>query len=660
MSRLLTLGGTNGLNAAVAMLALALAAACDNTSTAPPDTPRPVASVVVSPATRTLLTGDEQRYAARVLDANGQDITDRPITWSSSNPTVASISTDGLVTALQPGTVSINASVEGRTGSGALQVELAPVATVSIDPPQTLLLEGQTRQVAAITKDAAGRVLTGRAIAWTAENPDIATVSGNGLVTALAVGTTTIRASSEGRSAEAEIKVTAATVASIEVSVATLALEEGEGRTVTAIARDAAGRELAGRPFTWASEDPTVAAVDGAGRITALRIGTTRVTATTAGVTAAVQLAVRAAAVASVLVQPRTAVLEVGESRQMSVIVRDARGAILDGRAVQWRVDGGTATVTPNGLLIGMRNGYASIIATVDGVSNTATGTITAGEDYAWDLLYHRESPGASELYTYRFGTEQPPVRINAGSVSYAPTGSPDGARIAFAVSMTELNGVRVDDIFAVDRNGLNMRRLTNAPGYDNAPAWSPTAARIAWVHYGLDERADIWVMNADGTNPVNLTGDLTGGVGAPAWSPDGTRLAFVQSTSGAGGTTARIITMAADGTDKRVITSTTTGFDTSPTWSADGTQIAFLRFYQGDNDITIVGAQGGPTTRLALPGNQWSPAWSPDGRYIAYHQSLGPTTNIFTVRPDGTHIRLRTVDPAWGGGVKPTWILRR
>lgn len=657
MSRLLTFGSTKGLHAAIALLAVALAAACNDTVTTPP---RPVATVVVSPATRTLLTGDEQRYSARALDANGQDITDRTITWSSSNPTVASISTDGLVTALQPGTVSINASVEGRIGSGALQVELVPVATVSIDPPQALLIEGQTRQVAAITKDAAGRVITGRVITWTTGNPDIATVSANGLVTALAVGTTTVRASSEGRIAEAEIKVTAATVASVEVSAATLALEEGESRAVTALARDAAGRELMGRPFTWAIQDPTIAAVDGTGRITALRSGATRVTVTTGGVSAAIQLTVRTAAVASVLVQPRTAVLEVGESRPMSVIVRDARDAILEGRPVQWRVEGGTATITPNGTVYGTRSGYASIIATVDGVSNTATGTITAEEDYAWDLLYHRESPGASELYTYRFGTEQSPVRINAGSVSYAPTGSPDGARVAFAVSMTELNGVRVDDIFAVDRNGLNMRRLTNAPGYDNAPAWSPTAARIAWVHYGLDERADIWVMNADGTNPVNLTGDLTGGVGAPAWSPDGTRLAFVQSTSGAGGTTARIITMAADGTDKRVITSTTTGFDGSPTWSADGTQIAFLRFYQGDNDITIVGAQGGPTTRLALPGNQWSPAWSPDGRYIAYHQSLGPTTNIFTVRPDGTHIRLRTVDPAWGGGVKPTWILRR
>jgi Tol biopolymer transport system component len=387
------------------------------------------------------------------------------------------------------------------------------------------------------------------------------------------------------------------------------------------------------------------------------------VTVTTGGTSAEVQLTVRPAAVAQVTVQPRTAVLELGESRQMSVIVRDARGNVLHGRAVQWSVVGGTATITPGGLLTGIRHGYATINATVEGVGDAATGTITLDEEYGWDLLYHRETVASRELFTYSFGAGQPPVRINAGTVSSAPTASPDGARIAFAVHMTELgSGAAIDDIFAVDRTGLNMRRLTTAPGADDSPAWSPTAARIAWLHWEPNVRADVWVMNADGSAPVNLTGDLPSGVAPspPAWSPDGTRIAFVEMNSGAGGTTARIWTMRADGSDKRMVTSTTTGFDASPSWSADGTRIAFLRHYMSETDITIVGAQGGATTRIALPGNQWSPAWSPDGQYIAFHQSVGFVGNIFTVRPDGTGLRLRTVDPSWGGGLKPAWIRRR
>jgi Tol biopolymer transport system component len=78
------------------------------------------------------------------------------------------------------------------------------------------------------------------------------------------------------------------------------------------------------------------------------------------------------------------------------------------------------------------------------------------------------------------------------------------------------------------------------------------------------------------------------------------------------------------------------------------------------ETDITLVGAQGGVTTRIALPGNQWSPAWSPDGQFIAFHQAHGNGSNLFTVRPDGTRLRLRTLDPTWGGGLKPAWIRRR
>jgi Tol biopolymer transport system component len=499
-------------------------------------------------------------------------------------------------------------------------------------------------------------------VAWSSGNVNVATVSVGGVVTAVTAGATTIRALVEGVSREVPVTVAMATVESVDVSSPVLTLEEGESRVVTAVARDAAGRALEGRVFSWTSADPTVATVDGTGRITALRIGTTRVTTTTGGTSAEVQLTVQAARVAQVTVQPRTAVLEIGESRQMSVILRDARGRVLEGRPVQWSVIGGTTTITQDGLLTGMRNGYATINATVDGVTDAATGTIVLGEPYAWDLLYHREANGNRELFTYRFGADAAPVRLNAGTVSFAPTASGDGTRIAFAVHMTDLTtGAPIDDIFAVDRNGLNMRRLTTAPEVDDAPAWSPTAPRIAWLRWIPNQRADVWVMNADGTGQVNLTADLASGVApsVPAWSPDGTRIAFAEMTSGAGGTTARIWTMRADGTDKRIVTGTTTGFDASPSWSADGTRIAFLRHYMSETDITIVGSQGGATTRVSLPGNQWNPSWSPDGQFLAFHQSVGGRGHLFTVRPDGTGLRLRTVDPAWGGGLAPAWIRR-
>jgi hypothetical protein len=65
----------------------------------------------------------------------------------------------------------------------------------------------------------------------------------------------------------------------------------------------------------------------------------------------------------------------------------------------------------------------------------------------------------------------------------------------------------------------------------------------------------------------------------------------------------------------------------------------------------------GGQPLRVALLGRQFGPAWSPDGRWIACTQPGGPFLNVYMATPSGEVVRLRTVDPAWGGGVEPAWI---
>jgi Tol biopolymer transport system component len=276
-------------------------------------------------------------------------------------------------------------------------------------------------------------------------------------------------------------------------------------------------------------------------------------------------------------------------------------------------------------------------------------------------VYYRMTAASNSELFVLEPGSGKAPVRLNAGTVSRTPTPSPDGSRVAFAVSMDVLGtGEHIDDIFAVDVNGLNMKRLTTAVGYDGSPAWSPTAPRIAYQHWEIDGRSDIWVMNADGSAPVNLTPDMSaaGFRSAPAWTRDGTRLAFAQVENGAAGSTASIWSMRADGSDKRQLTSTLTGFDASPTWSPDGVHLAFVRYYAGEADITILDTSNGALTRVPFPGLEANPAWSPDGDLIAF--TYVGTRNLYTMRPNGSHVRLRTIDPAWGGGYGAAWITRQ
>jgi Tol biopolymer transport system component len=480
---------------------------------------------------------------------------------------------------------------------------------------------------------------------------------------AVGPGTADIWALAGGRAGTATVTVTAAPVVSIELSASVLALSKYASQPITAIVKDALGRVVQGRTLAWSSDNPAVATVSASGVVAAIDAGYATITATAEGQSASLAVTVRRAAVASVGVSPGAMVLEIGETRQMTAELRDAQGNVLEDRVVHWSVDNGNAVISPYGLLIAVRGGYVTVRATSEGVVGAVAATIVAAEAYEYDLAYHRVSGnGDSELFILTLGDGADPQRINAGNVSRDATASPNGRRLAFAVSMALIpTGERQNDIYAVDRTGLHMRHLTTAPGAEDQPAWSPVGGRIAYHAATADGRSDIWVMNEDGTGQVNLTGDLPAQAlrSGPAWSWDGTRLAFAQIENGAAGSTSSIWTMRADGSDKQRVTSTLSGFDAMPTWSPDGATLAFRRYYGGDADITVVSLATGALRRIALPGLQAAPAWSPDGSQIAFTQNLGLVENVYSMRPDGSRVRLRTVNPAWGGGLSPSWVRR-
>src|SRR5205823_2648859 len=125
----------------------------------PPSTA--VASVTLAPATASLRVGQTVQLTATPRDSAGGALTGRPVTWTSSNPSVALVNVGGLVTGVAPGTTTMTATSEGQSSTAAITVTTVPVASVAISPATASLTVGQTVQLTATPKDSAGTALTG-------------------------------------------------------------------------------------------------------------------------------------------------------------------------------------------------------------------------------------------------------------------------------------------------------------------------------------------------------------------------------------------------------------------------------------------------------------------------------------------------------------------
>ena len=170
-------------------------------------------------------------------------------------------------------------------------------------------------------------------------------------------------------------------------------------------------------------------------------------------------------------------------------------------------------------------------------------------------------------------------------------------------------------EIYVMDNDGTNQKRLTENQVEDWRPAWSPDGAKIAFVSNRNGGFIQIHVMDAEGKNPIRLTDGLWETY--PDWSPDGGKIAFTVNPDFQERWVPQIAVMDADG-NNRV---THEDHASEPSWSPDGQQIIFTSWRDNWNyDIYVIGADRQGLRRvthdLMFKGG---PSWSPDGRRIAY-----------------------------------------
>lgn len=306
------------------------------------------------------------------------------------------------------------------------------------------------------------------------------------------------------------------------------------------------------------------------------------------------------------------------------------------------------------------------------GGRQTVTPTGPRGWEPYWapngrQVAYTKSENGAERLAVLDMESADVEQRTTVGSASRHPAWSPDGTRIAFVATVDFRTG-----IYVMDANGRNPHIVTDAITIDGdtRPVWSPDSSRIVFETGG-----DIYSVTGDGGDLQQLTVHEARDA-SPQWSPDGTEIAFVSERTGK----ADIFVMNADGTDPRNVTNTRDALEDRPVWSPDGWSIAYLRQPvksrpDGETQLYVMGANGSIPRRLgAFSGSGMSePAWSPDGNQVAVavtprlaisSASMATGTNtdtgatLYAVNADGTRERLladRLADlspPVW----RPVW----
>ncbi len=324
------------------------------------------------------------------LSASNKRPSNGTVSWSSSNTSVATVSSSGLVTAKGSGSTVITATLTNNGKQLATATTSISVADpkITLDTSSISLLAGDSKKLTATTSPSSGGTVT-----WSSGNANIAKVSNSGEVTAVSNGSTTITASftygGTTKTAQCSVSVTAL---SLTISNSSMTMMLGGNETLTATANSTNGI------VTWKSSDSTVATVSD-GKITARDVGTATITATFTAYTGATASATCTVTVIkpTISISNESLKLTPGETGQLSASVTPTSASIYwessDSSVAKVSGSGSSATVTA------VETGTCTITASVVAGSNviSATCNVTVGNAASTLAINSLTAQGATD-----------------------------------------------------------------------------------------------------------------------------------------------------------------------------------------------------------------------------------------------------------------------
>jgi TolB protein len=252
------------------------------------------------------------------------------------------------------------------------------------------------------------------------------------------------------------------------------------------------------------------------------------------------------------------------------------------------------------------------------------------------------EKRDVKEVYVVDYDGANPRrITINR-NLNINPAWSPDGRSIAYTSYRSGMPDILISNIYAG-----TLEVLTKNSGQNFLPQFSPDGTRIAFMST-RDGNSEIYVMNRDGSDVRRLTNNPAIDA-SPTWSPAGTQIAFTSERTG----TPQIYTVNVDGSG--LIRRSSESYADRATWSpAPFNEIAFAARTGPGFDIKILNIASGETRQITFgEGTNESPSWAPNGRHLAFMSTRQGRNQIFVVDRDGRNLRQITRD---GNNTTPHW----